>query len=257
MKVRLSYFIVSLVSAKVKNGKKQLPVQDSRRVTGDPGTEEENKSEREIKTASTSIKPSSSQTLLEGKSGLWKYISIIVKKAQNIFSILNFDLLGLFTDNPFFSRSWSGLRKPSCLITTQSICYEQDIPQKNFFMGARKNGRTTRRHATPRVSPSRTPVLSCAQYFQAPATQVITRRQATRYYSLGNLGFSSFRWLDVFHGMQWMFICYFCNRNVEVLKRLGPKLYVSKYFSTTKSSRYSLKYLSSFTILRKLIPWRE
>ena len=125
-----------LVSAKVKNGKKQLLVQDSRRATGDPGTEDESKSEREIKTASTSIKPSTSQTLLEEKSGLWKYISRIVKKAQNIFNILNFDLLGLFTDNPFFSRSWSGLRKPSCLITTQSICYhgyEQDILQKNFF----------------------------------------------------------------------------------------------------------------------------
>lgn len=132
MKVKLSHFIVS-VSAKVKNGKKQLLVQDSRRATGDHGTEDESKSEREIKTASTSIKPSTSQTLLEEKSGLWKYISRIVKKAQNVFNILNFDLLGLFTDNPFFSRSWSGLRKPPCLITTQSICYEQDIPQKNFF----------------------------------------------------------------------------------------------------------------------------
>lgn len=59
-----------LVSAKVKNGKKQLLVQDSRRATGDPGTEDESKSEREIKTASTSIKPSTSQTLLEEKSGL-------------------------------------------------------------------------------------------------------------------------------------------------------------------------------------------
>lgn len=131
MKVKLSHFIVSF-SAKVKNGKKQLLVQDSRRATGDPGTEDESKSEREIKTASTSIKPSTSQTLLEEKSGLWKYISRIVKKAQNIFN-LNFDLLGLFADNPFFSRSWSELRKPSCLITTQSICYEQDILQKNFF----------------------------------------------------------------------------------------------------------------------------
>ena len=131
MKVKLSHFIVSF-SAKVKNGKKQLLVQDSRRATGDPGTEDESNSERELKTASTSIKPSTSQTLLEEKSGLWKYISRIVKKAQNIFN-LNFDLLGLFADNPFFSRSWSGLRKPSCLITTQSICYEQDILQKNFF----------------------------------------------------------------------------------------------------------------------------
>ena len=41
-------------------------------------------------------------------------------------------------------------------------------------MGARKNGRARRRHArgdTPRVSPSRAPVLSFPQYFQAPATQ--------------------------------------------------------------------------------------
>lgn len=61
MKVKLSHFIVS-VSAKVKNGKKQLPVQDSRRATGDPGTEDGGKSEREIKTVN--------QTLLEEKSGL-------------------------------------------------------------------------------------------------------------------------------------------------------------------------------------------
>ena len=48
-------------------------------------------------------------------------------------------------------------------------------------VGTRKNGRAKRRHArgggdresslTPRVSPSRAPVLSFTHYFQAPATQ--------------------------------------------------------------------------------------
>jgi len=45
-------------------------------------------------------------------------------------------------------------------------------------VGIRKNARARRRHArgeggslTPRVSPSRVPVLSFAHYFQAPATQ--------------------------------------------------------------------------------------
>ena len=37
-------------------------------------------------------------------------------------------------------------------------------------VGARKNGRA-RRRLTPRVSPSRAPVLSFSHYLQAPATQ--------------------------------------------------------------------------------------
>ena len=43
--------------------------------------------------------------------------------------------------------------------------------------GERVNGRARGRHArvSPRVSPSRAPVFSCARYFQAPATQVSTR----------------------------------------------------------------------------------
>ena len=41
-------------------------------------------------------------------------------------------------------------------------------------VGTRKNGRARKRHArgdTPRVSPSRAPVLSYTHYFQAPVTQ--------------------------------------------------------------------------------------
>ena len=40
-------------------------------------------------------------------------------------------------------------------------------------VGARKNGRERETHFSPRVSPSRAPVLFCAHYFQAPATQAI------------------------------------------------------------------------------------
>ena len=59
-------------------------------------------------------------------------------------------------------------------------------------VGARKNGRTRRRHArgegAPRVSPSRAPVISCAHYFQAPATQAITpvAREGTSRKDPGN-----------------------------------------------------------------------
>ena len=48
-------------------------------------------------------------------------------------------------------------------------------------VGTRKNRRARRRHArgrgsflTPRVSPSREPVLSFTHYFQAPATQAMS-----------------------------------------------------------------------------------
>ena len=59
--------------------------------------------------------------------------------------------------------------------------------------GERENGHARGRHAkgwgflSPRVSPSRTPVFSCAHYFQAPATQaiaVITHRTTRRHFCL-------------------------------------------------------------------------
>ena len=52
-------------------------------------------------------------------------------------------------------------------------------------MGERENGRARGRHASPRVSPSRAPVFSCANHFQAPATQAKPNTSQQKQNSFG------------------------------------------------------------------------
>ena len=52
-------------------------------------------------------------------------------------------------------------------------------------MGERENGRAWGRHASPRVSPSRAPVFSCAHHFQAPATQAKPNTSQQKQNSFG------------------------------------------------------------------------
>ena len=67
------------------------------------------------------------------------------------------------------------------LLTVKAIyyCLLASLSSRRFeVVGERENGRARGRHTggsplSPRVSPSRAPVFSCAHYFQTPATQAI------------------------------------------------------------------------------------